>query len=68
MQNLGVKFSALLDFNVILVQNVYHDLINDKYLCRQTYEKQKIDVKAKIQEKKTAERTLESKVSFLSEV
>ena len=30
MQNLGVKFSALLDFNLILVQNVYHDLINDK--------------------------------------
>ena len=30
MQNLGVKFSALLDLNIILVQNVYHDLINDK--------------------------------------
>ena len=57
-----------MDFKVIRVQNFYHDLINDKQLCRQTYEKQKIDVKAKIQEKKTAERTLESKVSFLSEV
>ena len=57
-----------MDFKVIHVQNFYHDLINDKQLCRQTYEKQKIDVKAKIQEKKTAERTLESKVSFLSEV
>ena len=32
--------------------------------CRETYEKQKIDVKAKTQEKKTAERTLETKVSF----
>ena len=31
--------------------------------CRETYEKQKIDVKAKTQEKKTAERTLETKVS-----
>ena len=31
--------------------------------CRETYEKQKIDVKAKTQEKKTAERTLEAKVS-----
>ena len=57
-----------MDFKVIRVQNFYHDLIKDKQLCRQTYEKQKIDVKAKIQEKKTAERTLESKVSFLSEV
>ena len=57
-----------MDFKVIHVQNFYHDLINDTQLCRQTYEKQKIDVKAKIQEKKTAERTLESKVSFLLEV
>lgn len=37
-----------------------------KQRLEQTYEKQKIDVKAKIQEKKTAERTLESKEQGLS--
>ena len=38
-------------------------LFHNDSLLRETYEKQKIDVKAKTQEKKTAERTLESKVS-----
>lgn len=43
---------------------------NSRLICkphnfdRETYEKQKIDVKAKTQEKKTAERALEAKVSY----
>ena len=44
-------------------QSLLFKLFHNDSLLRETYEKQKIDVKAKTQEKKTAERTLESKVS-----
>lgn len=53
----------LFDIWHFFTQSLLFKLFHNDSLLRETYEKQKIDVKAKTQEKKTAERTLESKVS-----
>lgn len=55
-----------LDSDVTVVLGELQKVETQQVQLRETYEKQKIDVKAKTQEKKTAERTLEAKEQGLS--